>query len=202
MARVTKTPDERKSEITDAAQQLFVERGFAQTKVSDIVKKIGVSQGVFYYYFTSKDEIVDEIINRYIQQIIQASLAVIENPDFDAVKKLEKMSDIQMKINLAENNNIHSIKGVDIHEKILKRLVIDYAPLMQKAYRKNQKRETLFLMEIFLTAGNVLFDPGIFQWSREDKNERITFLIDFMEKSLKAPKGSFSFYKKLMGFTA
>ena len=55
-------------------------------------------------------------------------------------------------------------------------------------------------MEIFVVAGNVLPDPGIFQWTKEERNERINFLIHFMENSLNVPEGSFSFYKSLMGF--
>ncbi|MCK5096926.1 MAG: hypothetical protein KAR45_02425, partial [Desulfobacteraceae bacterium] len=96
--------------------------------------------------------------------------------------------------------NIHAIKGVDIHERILKRLILDYVPLMQKAFAEEKNKQTLFLLEIFVAAGNVLFDPGIFQWKKQEKNERIIFLIEFMEKSLNVPSGTLSFYKGLMGF--
>jgi AcrR family transcriptional regulator len=200
MTRVTKNPEERKNEIVEAAQKLFIEKGFMKTKVNAIVKSIGVSQGVFYYYFSSKDEIIDEIVDRYINQIINNTADIIESSKFNSIEKLSRMSDIQLKINMLENNNIHAIKGVDIHERILKRLILDYVPLMQEAFSKEQHKQTLFLLEIFVAAGNVLFDPGIFQWSKNEKNERITFLIDFMEKSLNVPSGAFSFYKGLMGF--
>lgn len=201
MVRITKKPEERKEEIIKTAQKLFIEKGFIETKVNAIVKNIGVSQGVFYYYFSSKDEIIDEIVDRYIKQIINNTAEIIENAKFNAIEKLNKMADIQLKINMLENNNIHAIKGVDIHERILKRLVLDYVPLMQKAFSEENNKHTLFLMEIFVVAGNVLFDPGIFQWEKEELNERINFLIEFMEKSLNVPKGAFLFYKKLMGFT-
>lgn len=200
MTRVTKNPEERKNEIIEAAQKLFIEKGFMKTKVNAIVKSIGVSQGVFYYYFSSKDEIIDEIVDRYIKQIINNTADIIESSKINSIEKLSRMSDIQLKINMLENNNIHAIKGVDIHERILKRLILDYVPLMQEAFSKEQNKQTLFLLEIFVAAGNVLFDPGIFQWSKNEKNERITFLINFMEKSLNVPSGAFSFYKGLMGF--
>ena len=200
MTRITKSPEERKEEIIKTAQKLFIEKGFMKTKVNAIVKSIGVSQGVFYYYFSSKDEIIDEIVDRYIKQIINNTADIIRSSKFNSIEKLSKMSEIQSKINMLENNNIHAIKGVDIHERILKRLILDYVPLMQEAFSKEQNKHTLFLLEIFVAAGNVLFDPGIFQWKKEEKNERITFLIEFMEKSLNVPSGAFSFYKGLMGF--
>ncbi|GIO30333.1 MULTISPECIES: TetR/AcrR family transcriptional regulator [Paenibacillus] len=55
MPRITKNPKERRNEILNAAMELFNTKGFEQTSVSDIVKKIGVAQGTFYYYFQSKE---------------------------------------------------------------------------------------------------------------------------------------------------
>lgn len=200
MARISKNPEERKEEIIKTAQKLFINKGFIETKVSDIVKSMDVSQGIFYYYFNSKDEIIDEIVDKYIKEIIKSALEIKQNSELTGIEKLEKMSEKQLKINMRENSNIHSIKGVDIHERIIKRLILDYVPLMQKAFSESSNKDTLFLMEIFVTAGNVLFDPGILQWNNEDRNERINFLISFMEKSFNVPEGAFDFYKRLMGF--
>jgi len=200
MTRISKNPEERKDEIIKTAQKLFIEKGFAETRVSEIVKSINVSQGVFYYYFSSKDEIIDEIIDRYIKQLISSTVEIFQNNQLSALEKLVRMSDRQLHINMIENNNIHRIKGVDIHERILKRLILDYVPLMKRAFTENGDREILFLMEIFVAAGNVLFDPGIFQWEKEERNERISFLIKFMERSLNLTDGSLSFYKRLMGY--
>ena len=200
MTRISKTPEERKEEIIKTAQALFIEKGFACTKISDIVKKINVSQGVFYYYFNSKEDIIDEIINRYIKKLILNSTDIIEDNRITGIEKLKKMSDNQLKINMIENNNIHSIKGVDIHERILKRLILDYVPFMQKAFKSKKDKETLYMLEIFVTAGNVLFDPGIFQWGKKERNSRIDFLIRFMESSFNLKKGDLSFYKALMGY--
>ena len=38
----------------DAALELFVEKGFETTTINDVVKRVGVAQGLFYYYFGSK----------------------------------------------------------------------------------------------------------------------------------------------------
>lgn len=200
MNRITKNPEERKEEIIKTAQKLFISKGFIETKVSDIVKSIGVSQGVFYYYFKSKDEIIDEIVDRYIKEITHGALEIIKKSELSEIEKFEKMSENQLKINMRENRDIHTIKGVDVHERIIKRLVLDYVPLMRSAFSDNNNKSTLFLLELFVAAGNVLFDPGIFQWNKEEKNERINFFISFMEKSLNIPKGAFHFYKRLMGF--
>lgn len=198
--RITKAPDERREEIIKTAHQLFLEKGFDGTKVSDIVKALGVSQGTFYYYFTSKDDIIDEIVTGYIRSITNGTREIIEKKDMASYEKLERMSDLQLMINIKQNRDIHTIKGVDIHERILRRLIIDYVPIMLKAFGEGGSQDTLFLMEIFVVAANILFDPGIFKWDRLERNSRINFMVAFMEKCFHVPENSFSFYKRLMGF--
>ena len=51
MARITKDPMVRMTEILDAAEELFYARGYHEPAISDIVKSTGVAQGTFYYYF-------------------------------------------------------------------------------------------------------------------------------------------------------
>lgn len=51
---------ETRKKIYDCALELFLERSFDEVKVTDIVKKAGVSVGTFYYHFPSKDDIIDE----------------------------------------------------------------------------------------------------------------------------------------------
>ncbi|MFN2217094.1 MAG: helix-turn-helix domain-containing protein, partial [Anaerolineae bacterium] len=47
----------RRREILDAAHQVFAERGFHDTRMSDIAQVAGVSQGTLYHYFASKDDL-------------------------------------------------------------------------------------------------------------------------------------------------
>jgi len=63
MARINKNPEERKAEIIAAAHQLFIENGYAKTMVSDIVRKVGIAQGTFYYYFPTKEYVLGAIID-------------------------------------------------------------------------------------------------------------------------------------------
>ena len=52
--RISKRPEERREEFLDAAQALFYEQGIEATNVQQIVKRVGVAQGLYYYYFQSK----------------------------------------------------------------------------------------------------------------------------------------------------
>lgn len=66
MARVSKQPEERRQELIEAAQALFLSQGYERTAVNDIVKQVGVAQGLFYYYFKSKKDIFIAVIDQYI----------------------------------------------------------------------------------------------------------------------------------------
>jgi AcrR family transcriptional regulator len=57
MKRIVKDPEERRKELIDTAEKLFLTNGYDQTAVSDIVREVNLSQGAFYYYFESKEDV-------------------------------------------------------------------------------------------------------------------------------------------------
>ncbi len=63
--REIKDSEERKQEFVDVAEKLFKENGIVDTTVNNIVKELDVAKGLFYYYFKSKDDVIEEISRRY-----------------------------------------------------------------------------------------------------------------------------------------
>jgi TetR/AcrR family transcriptional repressor of nem operon len=62
-------------QIVEAADRLFYERGYEHTSFSDIARDVKISRGNFYYYFKTKDEILDAVIARRLaatQQMLDA----------------------------------------------------------------------------------------------------------------------------------
>lgn len=68
--------DERREQILSAALKVFGRRGFAATKISDIVASAGMSHGLVYHYFKSKEEIFYELLKRAMTASSQALLEV------------------------------------------------------------------------------------------------------------------------------
>lgn len=90
----------RKAELTEAAMELFANNGFAGTSISSIAKKAGVSKGLVYNYFKSKEELVKEIVMAGIK-------AIVKEMDFDFTQKItrEKMIELLDKnLNLIQQN--------------------------------------------------------------------------------------------------
>ncbi len=63
--RVVKKPEERRTEMIAAAARLFAQQGFVRTSVSEIASAVNVAKGLFYYYFTTKDDMVKAVIEGY-----------------------------------------------------------------------------------------------------------------------------------------
>ena len=63
--RVVKKPEERKAEMVAAASKLFAQQGFVRTSVAEIVSAVDVAKGLFYYYFTTKDDMVKAVVEGY-----------------------------------------------------------------------------------------------------------------------------------------
>ncbi|MEN4920731.1 TetR/AcrR family transcriptional regulator [Achromobacter spanius] len=59
-------------QLLEVAAAEFAERGFQNTRISDIVARAGVTQPVFYQYFTSKQAAYDELVGMFAQRLRQA----------------------------------------------------------------------------------------------------------------------------------
>ena len=72
--------DERREQILSAALKVFARRGFAATKISDIVAQGGMSHGLVYHYFKSKEEIFYELLHRALSTSGESLLMVEAMP--------------------------------------------------------------------------------------------------------------------------
>lgn len=87
MARIVKEADERKNEILDAAERLFTVKGYGKTTILDILEQVGIAKGTFYYYFKSKEEVMDAIIERFIEQDVQKARQIALDKGLTPVQK-------------------------------------------------------------------------------------------------------------------
>ena len=69
--RLTAQGEERKQQLLDCAAQLFAERGYAETRILDIVRQAGVAKGLFYWYFENKEALFRELVEHNRRQLRQ-----------------------------------------------------------------------------------------------------------------------------------
>jgi len=88
--RTIKKPQERKREFLEVARKLFFSQGYEQTSVEAIIKEVGLSKGSFYYYFKSKEDLLDELTKVLIIHILDEVQRIVNREDLDAITKLNK----------------------------------------------------------------------------------------------------------------
>ncbi len=105
--RTVKKYSERKKEFLDIAQRLFFTHGYEQTSVDTIIKEIGLSKGTFYYYFKSKEQLLDELTKGLSQQILEKVKEIVSRDNLNAVTKLNEAYKVTANIKL---ENIELVK--------------------------------------------------------------------------------------------
>jgi AcrR family transcriptional regulator len=73
----------RPDEVLDAALELFMEKGFAATRVDDIARRAGLSKGAVYLYFPSKEAVLEALVRRAIIPIADTALDALRDYEGD-----------------------------------------------------------------------------------------------------------------------
>ena len=72
--------EERKSQILDAAMDTFSKMGFYKARMSDIAETSGLSKGLLYWYFDSKDSIILSLLDRVFEPEIRDVKVLLKDP--------------------------------------------------------------------------------------------------------------------------
>ncbi|MED1467727.1 TetR/AcrR family transcriptional regulator [Bacillus salipaludis] len=77
-----------KEKITEQSIRLFEKKGFSETSIQDLVESIGVTKGTFYYYFSSKEELLLDIHLGYINDLLQHQERILNDNSKSCKEKL------------------------------------------------------------------------------------------------------------------
>lgn len=77
-----------KEKITEQSIRLFEKKGFTETSIQDIVDSIGVTKGTFYYYFSSKEELLMDIHLGYISGLLVQQEQILKDHSKNCKEKL------------------------------------------------------------------------------------------------------------------
>ena len=77
-ARWTRRKDERPAELLSAALSLFVEKGYAATRLDDIARQAGVSKGTLYLYYASKEDLFKAVVRTGLVPTLERGERMVE----------------------------------------------------------------------------------------------------------------------------
>ena len=108
MAR-NKYPEITVEKILDAAQRLFLEKGYDNTTIQDIVDELGgLTKGAVYHHFKSKEEIMDAVGDRMFRENNPFE-AVMGRKDLNGLEKLREMVRVNQSDRARQDMNIQSM---------------------------------------------------------------------------------------------
>ena len=129
---------ERKAQLLRAAEQLFTQKGYAATRISDICAAAGVAKGLFYWYFPTKESLFAELVRTMRHQLRRAQAAAMRLGD-DPVMRLRQGTEASVRF-MAEHQTYFALldvertddalasvmrEGSDVYAADVRRLIIE-----------------------------------------------------------------------------
>ena len=186
--------EKRKKELLNIAYDMFLTRGYENTHVDEIIEKAQIAKGTYYYYFQSKEQMLEEVIDMMIENETERASQIIRM-DIPVPQKIVGIV-ASMKPTEEEQpvkNALFQPKNVLMHYKVRQKLICVLTPLLSEVIGEGVK-EGIFECEnipervkMLLKISDSTFNEGTF--SKKD----IFVFIDMTEKLLGAESGTMSF---------
>lgn len=197
MERKKNVKSQKRKKIVDKAWELFAKNGYEETKVEDITKDLGISKGSFYTYFTTKDELLYEVL----EKIKKEAIGNLENINVDQMpeKVLEDYAKAKMNhaVKILNNMKLKAVEKYSIDPKLrsffeeLRGKSIDFIKtnIVEKFNRENgNKYKAQIISEFILTSiEEFLYDEFVLKSFRNMKDDELINIknTDKIENSLK-----------------
>jgi len=82
--RYQRRKEDRPQEITEAAFEAFAENGYAATRVEEVARRAGVSKGLMYLYFKTKEELFKAVVKSVVIRRVDRLIDNVESTDLSA----------------------------------------------------------------------------------------------------------------------
>ena len=197
-----KKGEKRKKMLLTIAYDMFLTQGYDNTSVDEIIEKAQIAKGTYYYYFQSKKQMLEEVIDMMIdnetkmaEQIIRTDISVPEKivGILTSMKPTEEEQPIK--------NTLFQEENVLMHHKVRKKLIDTLTPLLSEVIKEGVN-EGIFecnnipeRVKMLLIISDGTFNEGTF--SQRD----ISVFIDMTEKLLGAENGTMNFIYNLIDKT-
>lgn len=194
-----KKGERRKQELLQIAYRMFISRGYENTSVDEIIAEADIAKGTYYYYFETKEQMLEEVIGMMIDQEMETASRILQ-AEIPVPQKI-----IGMISSLRPTQEERPIEGalmqpenIVMHEKIRKKIVEMAVPLLSKVVEEGIGQGIFACdniaerVRMLLVISSSTFDEGCF-------TERdIEVFIDMTEKLLGAESGTMGFIRELI----
>ena len=202
MAEINKS-----EKILDALQQLMAEKNIQHISVSDIAAKAGIGKGSIYYYFSSKNEILEALIERRYKEPLETARHLAEQTDVSPFTRMAMIFQACRNSNseFLKQNSVASVvddkEQAFLHHKYIRYLITELKPILTEIIEQGIASGSIefdypaALSEIVLIVLTIKLDRSLLPATDNDVEDTIAGLISLLEKGTGAPAGTLNYLK-------
>ncbi|OZB91357.1 TetR/AcrR family transcriptional regulator [Paenibacillus sp. XY044] len=191
MAR-NKYPEETINQILTVALNLFIQKGYEQTSIQDIINELGgLTKGAIYHHFKSKEEILQAVTDHLFQGVDDMLSGVRDDKELNGLEKLRKISHVSLD-NPAQDelasvapNLLRNPKmlAAQIENIIDKAVPIYIQPIIEQGMRDGSIRTDYprELSEVLMILTNIWLNPAVIQASPEMMLRKLKFFDEILK---------------------
>ena len=190
MAR-NKYPEITVEKILDAAQRLFLEKGYDNTTIQDIVDELGgLTKGAVYHHFKSKEEIMDAVGDRMFRENNPFE-AVMGRKDLNGLEKLREMVRMNQSDRARQDMNIQSmpiLKNPRVLAGMIEANRKELTPYFERLIEEGCRDGSIHteygkeLAELIPLLTSLWLAPMVFPSTAEGMLKKFRFIREMLEK--------------------
>lgn len=191
--------------ILDALEQLLIDSNIENISVSDIAAKAGIGKGSIYYYFPSKEAILDALIQRNYEKPLRTAKDLAEQTDIPPFTRMAMLfqacrsSADFLKQDSAKNRAVTLQESAYLYQKYLNYMVSELKPNLSKIIRQGIAAGEIHfdypeaLAEIALIVLGLKLNNTFLSATPEDCEYTIRGLIALLEQGAGVPEGTLNY---------
>ena len=195
-----KKGEKRKQDLIQIAYRMFVTRGYEHTSVDEIIAEAGIAKGTYYYYFESKEQMLEDVIGMMLRTEAEKAEAVL-SADLSVP---EKIAGIIASIRPAQEEEtieaaLHQPENALMHNKARERMFDLVVPLLSRAAEEGVEKGLFHCDHIPERVREILIlSSDLFDGRIPFSTAVIDVFIDTVEKILGAEPGTMDFIRALI----
>ena len=193
----------KQNQILDALQALLRDKNIQNISVSEIAQAAGIGKGSIYYYFPSKDSILDALVERNYEKPLETAKNLARQTAISPFTRMDMIFQACRNSSSAfraqDAPDADAKENAFIRQKYMKHLISEMKPVLTEIIRQGISQGQIrfdypaALAEIVLIVLTVKLDNAMAPSDPRETEETILGLISLLEKGTENPAGSLNF---------
>lgn len=196
--------------IIDALQQLLESKQMESITVSEIAKVAGIGKGSVYYYFSSKVDIYEALIERNYKQLLETSKHLERQTDLPVFSRIAMLFQVCKETSAVfvrkseEDTSRAPQENAFLHQKFMQYFIGEMKPVLTEIIKQGiAAGEICFacpdiLSELVLIVLTVKFDNTLVPGNPEEISRTVKGLIALLEQGAGVQKGALDYLLTLL----